>query len=193
MIDVKALMGDASDNIPGVAGVGEKTALDLVQKFGGVADIYENLAALDIRESLRNKLTDGQESAWMSRRLAEIDRDAPLSFTPQAAVDLPPDNAKLFELLRRLELRTFITRLRLSPSAAPAAQAAPTVQTAPARLVTSADELAALPDVLRASGEVVPLLCHAALDWVAAAAGGVPASCAAPTSPPRPTPRSSPR
>lgn len=172
MIDVKALMGDASDNIPGVAGVGEKTALDLVQKYGGVADIYENLAALDIRESLRKKLTDGRESAWMSRRLAEIDRDAPLSFTPQAAVDLPPDNAKLFELLRRLELRTFITRLRLSPSAAPAAQAAQTVQAAPARLVTSADELAALPDVLRASGEVVPLLCHAALDWVAVAAGG---------------------
>ncbi len=172
MIDVKALMGDASDNIPGVAGVGEKTALDLVQKFGGIAEIYEKLDTLDVRESLRKKLADGRESAWMSRRLAEIDRNAPLSFTPQAAVDLPADNATLFDLLRRLELRTFLTRLRLSPAAAaPNPSAQQETAAAPARLVASQEELAALPDAIRASGKVIPLLCHPALDWVAFACG----------------------
>ncbi len=167
MIDVKALMGDASDNIPGVAGVGEKTALSLVQQYGGIRDIYEKLDTLDIRDSLRKKLADGQESAWMSRRLAEIDRAAPLAFTPQAAIDLPPDEARLFELLRRLELRTFITRMRLSPSAPPAAQTAPAAATAPARFVTDAAALAALPDSIRSSGETVPLLCQEHFDWIA--------------------------
>ena len=173
MIDVKALMGDASDNIPGVAGVGEKTALDLVQRFGGIAEIYEKLDTLDIRESLRKKLSDGRESAWMSRRLAEIDRYAPLSFTPQAAIDLPADNAALFDLLRRLELRTFLTRLRLSPTTAvpnPSTQQGAAVM--PAHLVASQKELDGLSDAIRISQDVIPLLCHSSLDWVAFALSG---------------------
>ncbi len=172
MIDVKALMGDPSDNIPGVAGVGEKTALDLVQKFGGIQAIYERLDTLTIRDSLRKKLADGQESAWMSRRLAEIDREAPLPFTPQAAVELPSDPAKLFALLRRLELRTFITRMHLSPSAPAEPHSKPETAPASAHFITDAELLSALPDRLRSSGEIIPLICQEDLEWVAFSSGG---------------------
>ena len=171
MIDVKALMGDASDNIPGVAGVGEKTALSLVQKYGGVQDIYEKLDTLDIRDTLRKKLEDGRESAVMSRRLAEIDREAPLSFTPQAAIDLPANPEKLRELLRRLELRSFLTKPQLfRDSAASAPQ--PSAAVPAARLIPDTDALAAISDTLRASQETIPLLCQENLDWIAFSVGG---------------------
>lgn len=171
MIDVKALMGDASDNIPGVAGVGEKTALTLVQKYGGIRNIYDRLPELDIRDSLRKKLADGEESAWMSRRLAEIDRTAPLAFTPQAAIDLPADEAKLFELLRRLELRSFITRMRLSPAAVPSAPREPEPASVPARFAADSAALSALTEKLRAAEDVIPLICQENLDWVALSCG----------------------
>ncbi len=74
MVDLKALMGDASDNIPGVAGVGEKTALELVRRYGGIREIYDGLDALDIRDSVKKKLTDGRGAAAMSQTLATICR-----------------------------------------------------------------------------------------------------------------------
>lgn len=67
MIDLKALWGDASDNIPGVAGVGEKTAKDLIQRFGTIEEIYENLEKLDIKPGVRDKLSVGRESAFLSK------------------------------------------------------------------------------------------------------------------------------
>lgn len=72
LIDLKALMGDTSDNIPGVPGVGEKTALDLMQRFHSLDEIYQNLDTLDIRDSLRQKLVNGRESALLSRELGTI-------------------------------------------------------------------------------------------------------------------------
>jgi hypothetical protein len=78
LVDVKALMGDASDNIPGVAGIGEKTALALIGEFGTLEALYEKLAEADLRAGVRDKLEKGREMAFMSRRLAEIDRSAPL-------------------------------------------------------------------------------------------------------------------
>ncbi|MBE6935126.1 MAG: DNA polymerase I [Ruminococcaceae bacterium] len=166
MIDVKALMGDASDNIPGVAGIGEKTALSLVQKYGGIEAIYRDLDTLDIRETLRQKLRDGEESAWMSRRLAEIDRQAPLSFTPQEAIAYPADEAGLFALLRKLELRSFITRMHLS-AAAESAPEAPKTAVAPAAIIADPDALAALSARLQKITEPAALLTEEALDWVA--------------------------
>ena len=74
LIDLKALMGDTSDNIPGVPGVGEKTALDLLHKYGSLDAIYRDLAALEIRDSLRQKLENGRESAYLSRELGTICR-----------------------------------------------------------------------------------------------------------------------
>lgn len=78
LIDLKALMGDASDNIPGVPGVGEKTALDLMHRFGSVDALYEALPTADIRDSLRQKLAEGRESAYLSRELGTICRTMPM-------------------------------------------------------------------------------------------------------------------
>lgn len=77
-VDVKALMGDSSDNIPGVAGVGEKTALRLISEFGSLEGIYENFDSPTIKGSLRGKLEDGKDSAYMSKWLATIIKDAPI-------------------------------------------------------------------------------------------------------------------
>ena len=86
MIDLKALMGDSSDNIPGVPGIGEKTAKDLLVRFGTVADIYRDLDTLDIKPGVRKKLTEGRESAQLSFDLATIRTDAPIDFAPESAV-----------------------------------------------------------------------------------------------------------
>src|SRR5699024_506608 len=84
MVDLKALMGDASDNIPGVPGIGEKTALDLVRRYGGIDAIYAQIDTLDIRDSVRKKLAAGEESARLSYELATIRCDAPVEADPEA-------------------------------------------------------------------------------------------------------------
>lgn len=78
MIEIKALQGDTSDNIPGVTGIGKKGAGDLIQKFGSIDYIYENLDTLDIKPGMRAKLEAGKDSAYLSRMLGTICRDAPI-------------------------------------------------------------------------------------------------------------------
>ena len=114
LIEVKALMGDASDRIPGVPGVGEKTALSLIQKFGSVDAIYEKLPELDIRDSLRLKLETGRKSAVMSRMLAEIRLDAPVETDIEKLRIQKPDRAGLYALLKRLEFYKLIEKMGLS-------------------------------------------------------------------------------
>jgi len=118
IVDLKALMGDASDNIPGVAGIGEKTASDLVRRFGTVEDIYARLDTLDIRDSVRKKLADGRESAELSFELAEIRRDAPIDFLPEDAGVREVDNDGLYRLFRRLDFRRLIETFGLAEPAA---------------------------------------------------------------------------
>ena len=108
MIDLKALMGDSSDNIPGVAGVGEKTATDLVQRFGGIDKIYDSLDALDIKDSVRKKLEAGREQAELSYELAMINCEAPLEIKPEDSIRRELDNDKLFEIFKRLGFSRFI-------------------------------------------------------------------------------------
>lgn len=108
MVDLKALMGDASDNIPGVPGIGEKTALDLVRRFGGVAEIYERLDTLDIKDGVRKKLEAGRESAKMSYTLATISREAPVELSPEDAAWKPDFGSELYGVLNRLGFRKFI-------------------------------------------------------------------------------------
>ena len=79
MIELKALMGDSSDNIPGVAGVGEKTATDLISKYHSIDFIYDNLDSLEIKEGVKNKLKLGKESAYLSRELGTICKTAPIN------------------------------------------------------------------------------------------------------------------
>lgn len=113
LIEVKALMGDASDRIPGVAGVGEKTALKLIKSYKTVKYIYDNLAQLDVRDSLRKKLEDGRESAFLSRDLAEIRTNAPVETdTPELKIK-QPDKTELYNMLRRLEFYKMIEKLGL--------------------------------------------------------------------------------
>lgn len=82
LIQVKALQGDSSDNIPGVAGVGAKTALDLIQKFQSIDYIYENIEDIDIKKGIRDKLARDKEKAYLSLDLGTIRTDAPIDSVP---------------------------------------------------------------------------------------------------------------
>ena len=117
IVDLKALMGDTSDNIPGVAGVGEKTASALISEFGSLDGVYENIDSPSIKESVRKKLIAGKENAYLSQELARICCEVPLGITLD---DLKPacrDDANLYRLLDRLELKQSITRLGLNKPA----------------------------------------------------------------------------
>lgn len=108
-LDLKSLKGDSSDNIPGVPGVGEKTAVKLLQQFETLDGVYENL--WQIKDSLRRKLETGKESAYMSRELAQLFTDAPVKLD-LAAMDVHDlDTAKLRELLEKLEFRSLLRKL----------------------------------------------------------------------------------
>lgn len=123
MIEIKALQGDASDHIPGVAGIGEKTACDLIQRFGSIDAIYERLDKLDIKESLKIKLAAGRESAYLSRELGTICTDVPLEQAPEALRNDAPDVSALRSLLTRLEFFKLLEKLGLEEDAAPVGDA----------------------------------------------------------------------
>ena len=119
IIDLLALMGDSVDNIPGVAGVGEKTALALLQNLGGVSDIYTNLdrvPELPVRgaKSLGDKLLVSQEMAELSYILATIKTDCDLELTDADLISSAPDSERLIELYRDLEFKAWLDEL-LSP------------------------------------------------------------------------------
>ena len=116
MIDLKALMGDSSDNIPGVPGIGEKTAKDLLVRFGTVADIYRDLDALDIKPGVRNKLTEGRESAQLSFDLATIRTDAPIDFALESAVWDHDYQPELYDWFRRLNFTSLSEKWGLQPA-----------------------------------------------------------------------------
>ena len=116
MIDLKALMGDSSDNIPGVPGIGEKTAKDLLVRFGTVADIYRDLDALDIKPGVRKKLTEGRESAELSFDLATIHTDAPIDFAPESAVWNRDYRPELYDWFRRLNFTSLSDKWGLQPA-----------------------------------------------------------------------------
>ena len=102
MIDLKALMGDTSDNIPGVPGIGEKTAMGLIQKFGSVQAVYENIEDPFIKKGQRAKLLDGREAADKSLHLVTIVRDVPLACTAAQLPEVQMDETALYRLFTRL-------------------------------------------------------------------------------------------
>ena len=116
MIDLKALMGDSSDNIPGVPGIGEKTAKDLLVRFGTVADIYRDLDALDIKPGVRKKLTEGRGSAQLSFDLATIRTDAPIDFALESAVWDHDYQLELYDWFRRLNFTSLSEKWGLQPA-----------------------------------------------------------------------------
>jgi len=114
VIEMLGLMGDSSDNIPGVRGVGEKTAMKLIGEFGNIETVYENLEKIS-GKSLKEKLASGHASALLSRELATIDCHVPLPVELDAVhlgeTDLY-DNSELFALLEELEFNTLLNRLQ---------------------------------------------------------------------------------
>ena len=119
MIDVKALMGDTSDNIPGVPGVGEKTALGLIQQFGSLEGVYQNIEDPFIKKGVRAKLEAGKDSAFLSYRLAKIKTDMQLPEMSTYKV-ARKDEGALYNLLSKLELKSIIKKLGLQEGDAPA-------------------------------------------------------------------------
>lgn len=114
MIDLKALMGDTSDNIPGVPGVGEKTAMALVQQYGDIDALYRRLPDIDAKPNVIRKLTEGEDSARHSYWLATIVTDAPLAFDPAENLRRP-FRPELYDLFLRLEFQKLIDRYHLRP------------------------------------------------------------------------------
>lgn len=113
LIDVKALMGDTSDNIPGVQGIGEKTATDLIKKYNSIDYIYENFDNLEFTKSVRNKLESGRDSAFISRTLGTIRTDAPIETDYNAYIPDKLDEQSTKTILTELEMQKFIDKLGL--------------------------------------------------------------------------------
>lgn len=119
LIDLKALMGDSSDNIPGVKGIGEKTAKKLISEYKNIDTVYEQLEQLDVTKSVREKLRAGKESAYLSKTLATIDCHVPLEWTVEDCVPKPRKEGEAFALLTRLEMNSLIKKLDLHDEGLP--------------------------------------------------------------------------
>ncbi len=118
VIDVLALMGDASDNIPGVSGIGEKTAIPLIQKFGSLDELYKRLDEVP-QKGVREKLATHRETAYLSRELVTIHTAVPIAMDFHALRATPPDREKLAALFSELEFRSLAAKLRESAAPAP--------------------------------------------------------------------------
>ena len=156
MIDVKSLMGDSSDNIPGVTGIGEKTALALIQTFGSLEGVYGHLDDARIKKGVRAKLEAGREQAEMSRTLARIVCTAPIDTAPGAYRRGAPDAEKARALFTQCEMFSTLAKLDLEEPETPDTRPDTPVRPAPAAPL---------------GGRVY--LCPAPGGWHAAQGGGV--------------------
>ncbi len=112
LIDVKGLMGDKSDNIPGVTGIGEKTALNLIKEFNSIEELYENIERVS-SDSIRKKLENNREMAFKSKKLATIERKIPGIFEIEKLKRKEFNNDRLYKLFKRLEFKSYINKLEL--------------------------------------------------------------------------------
>lgn len=159
-LDLKSLKGDSSDNIPGVPGIGEKGAVQLLQEHGTLDNIYDNLALL--KDSMRKKLEAGKDLAYLSKELAAIWTDAPIELDLEAVDGSKVDPAKIHELLQRLEFRSLVRQLPeiMQTTDAPATTM-PTAKplTVPKmRIIKSAEDLSAV-DFSKAQDAIVYSRC----------------------------------
>ena len=116
-IDLKAIMGDSSDNIPGVKGIGEKGATALISSFHSIDGVYENIDDASITKSVRAKLIESKDDAYMSKVLATIDRRVPIEIDIEKTKVAPYNEPALFEILDKLEFKSFIKKMGLSGEA----------------------------------------------------------------------------
>lgn len=112
-IDVKGLMGDQSDNIPGVPGIGEKTAINLIKTYGSIENIYDNIDSVE-KKGVREKLEANRELAFLSKRLATIKRDVDCLCSIEELKIKDFDHPKLYEIFKRLEFKSFIEKFGLN-------------------------------------------------------------------------------
>ena len=131
LIDLKALMGDSSDNIPGVGGVGPKTAKELLAKFGSLDGVYANLDDASIRPKLREKLEKDKDQAYLSYDLATIRPEAPVEFAPRDAIVQPYNRPELYKLFQKLEFVRLIDKYGLRGAAMEAPKQEATVSALP--------------------------------------------------------------
>ena len=113
LVDLKALMGDTSDNIPGVKGIGEKTAKNLLMKFGSLDGVYENLDDSIVKPKMRENLVTYKDNAYLSYDLATIRPEAPIDFEPKDAIIMPYNRPALYDLFQRLEFVRLIDKYGL--------------------------------------------------------------------------------
>ena len=176
IIDLKALMGDASDNIPGVSGVGEKTAMALIQRYQTVDAIYEAMPEVEARPAVIKRLAEGEDSARMSYRLATIVTDAPLDFDPEANRRRPP-KPELRDIFLRLEFAKLIEKMGLDSREAPPPEAEEAVVgTCESEIVTDWARAEALLELFRQRDHVaclvLPDLQGVCVEWGDDQAGG---------------------
>lgn len=112
LIEIKAIQGDTSDNIPGVPGIGEKGALDLIGRFGSLDYIYSNIDTIDIKPGVRKKLIEGKESAYLSRWLGTVSTEAPVPTDYSEYLLGTPDTDKINEIMVRLELFKLLEKIK---------------------------------------------------------------------------------
>ncbi|NCC68254.1 MAG: DNA polymerase I, partial [Clostridia bacterium] len=113
IVDLKALMGDASDNIPGIKGVGEKTAAELIRTYGTIENIYSDISALEIKDSLKTKLTTGEADAKMSYSLATIEKRVPIDISPESCIFSRNYNGA-YTIFRRLGFNSLMEKWGVS-------------------------------------------------------------------------------
>lgn len=116
LIEVKALQGDTSDNIPGVKGIGQKTALKLIQEYQSIDNIYNNIETLNIKDNLKNKLIEGKDSAYMSRALGKIYTEVPIDRNLENYSQKPIDISNTEKLMKDLEFFSLLNKMNLSAS-----------------------------------------------------------------------------
>lgn len=119
LIEIKAIQGDTSDNIPGVAGIGPKGAGELIRKYHSVEYIYEHIDELDIKDGVRNKLKNSKENALLSRMLGEICKTVPIDTDPKNYIVKMEDPAKCERYMARLELFSLMEKLGLNEAQIP--------------------------------------------------------------------------
>jgi DNA polymerase I len=119
VIEVLALIGDSSDNVPGVPGVGEKTAIPLIQKYGSVENLYKNISNIE-QKGLKQKLENNKELAFLSKELVTIDTNVPLNIRFDSLKAEEKDVARLTELFRELDFRALLGGLQRTAPSRPA-------------------------------------------------------------------------
>ncbi len=142
VVDYKALVGDKSDNIPGVTGVGEKTATKLLAEYGSLDGIYANIG--QIKGAMGRKLADGKDDAYLSYKLAQIVTDAPIELEIDACLTKEYDPSEVLELFRELEFRSLTGRITDTLEKSPQLSKQPTTETVIVRTKEQLDQLVEL-------------------------------------------------